>query len=225
MADYVYSIENKKRLAVINSIEGYAPTIASAFVEEFNKLGGKILLRETYNYSSNTGSTGLSKLIEYKNSLDGVFIPLSDKAEAPYILSQLVQNGIDLPLFGNQDWMQAKGLETSTSLSNKLTITSDYFIDYNDPDYQSFSKEFQNKTGMEVNRNILYGYDAAKFILYVIENTMPVRIKIKKKIESGFNIHGYHNNISFNTGRINRNLNIVKYNNGIFELADRYEIQ
>lgn len=225
MANYIYFVEGKKRIGIINSIEGYSPLIASAFEDEFNKLGGKILFRDTFKYNSGISSTGINNMKEFRNSLDGVFIPLSDKSEAPFVLSQLVQNEIDLPLYGNQDWMLAKGFETSTTLSNKLTFTSDYFIDYNDSYYQNFSREFLNKTNMELNRNVLYGYDAAKYILNVIENTLPERSKIRNKMESGIKILGYHNNVSFDSGRINRNLNIIKYNNGIFELIDRFELK
>ncbi|QQS37049.1 MAG: penicillin-binding protein activator [Ignavibacteriales bacterium] len=225
MANYIYNVEGKKRIAVINSIEGYSPIIASAFVEEFKRLGGKIILRETYKYGTTISSAGLEKLREYKNSLDGIFVPLSDKSDAPFILSGLVQNEIDLPLYGNQDWMQAKGFETSTTLSNKLVFTSDYFIEYSDPDYQTFSKEFSEKTKMELNRNVLYGYDTAKYLLTVISNTISDRKKICDKMESGIRISGYHNYISFDKKHVNRNLNIVKYNNGIFELIDRYELK
>lgn len=225
MANYIFVTEGKKKIGIINSIEGYSPLIASAFEDEFNKLGGNILFRDTFKFNSGISTTGINKMKEFRNSLDGVFIPLSDKSEAPFILSQLVQNEIDLPLYGNQDWMLAKGFESSTTLSNKLTFTSDYFIDYNDPYFQNFSRKFFNKTNMELNRNVLYGYDAAKYILSVIENTLPERLKIRNKMKSGIKILGYHNNVSFDSGRINRNLNIIKYNNGIFELIDRFELK
>lgn len=225
MANFIYYVEGKKRVAVINSVDGYSPIIASAFIDEFNRLGGKVLFRDTFKYNKSISLTGINKLKELKNSLNGLFIPLSDRSEAPFILSQLVQNEIDMPLYGNQDWMLAKGFETSTTLSNKLTFTSDYFIDYNDPDYQNFSREFVNKTNMEINRNVLYGYDAAKYLLTVIENTLPERTKIRTKMESGMKISGYHNQVSFNSQRINRNLNIIRYNNGIFELIERYELK
>ncbi len=225
MADYLFSVEGKRKLAIINSIDGYSPIIASAFEEEFQKLGGKILFRDSYKYNTSISSSGLSRLSEYKNSLEGIFIPLSDKSEAAFILSQLVQNQIELPIYGNQDWMLAKGFETSTSLSNTLVFTSDYFIDYNDTDYQNFSRDFNNKTNSDVNRNVLYGYDAAKYILNIISNTLPERSRIKTKMESGTRILGYHNDISFDNERMNLNLNIVKYNNGIFELKDRYELK
>lgn len=225
LAEYLISFEGKRKMAIINSIDGYSPIIASAFEEEFKKSGGQILFRDSFKNNTSISSTGLKKLGEFKNSLEGIFIPLSDKSEAAFMLSQLFQNEIDLPIYGNQDWMLAKGLETATSLSNKLVFTSDYFIDYNDVDYMNFSRDFNIKTNADVNRNILYGYDAAKYILNIIDNTIPERTKIRNKMESGTKIMGYHNDISFSSERINLNLNIVKYNNGIFELKDRYELK
>ena len=73
-----------------------------------------------------------------------------------------------------------------------------------------------------LNRNILYGYDTAKFILTVMRNLDPTRKNIKYKIESGINVSGFHNNISFDTERSNKYLNIVRFNDGLFELVDKF---
>lgn len=223
MAQYIYYVENKRRIAVLNSIDGYSPLLAAEFVSEFNRIGGEVTAKSTYK--SGTMFSG-NQMREFSSSLsdtEGIYIPLSDRMDAPLILSQLVLNGINVPIYGNQDWFQAKGFETSPELSNKLTITSDYFIDYNSTIYWEFNKQFKSKAKIEANRNVLYGYDTAKYVLTVLRNISPERSNIISKIKSGVSINGIHNNIIFDNNRVNRFMNIIKYNDGIFELSDKFK--
>jgi branched-chain amino acid transport system substrate-binding protein len=223
MAQYVYYVENKRRMAVLNSIDGYSPLLAAEFIKEFEYLGGVIVVKSTYRGSMLSSGNQLSEFSSKLDDSEGIYLPLAERIDAPLLLSQLVQNEIDLPLYGNQDWFLAKGYETSPELSNKMTFTSDYFIDYNNSSFESFNKKFIFRTRIDANRNALYGYDAAKYILTVIRNIDPQRRNIKMKMESGISVIGYHNNIAFDKNRVNRFINIVKYNNGFFELVDKFK--
>lgn len=221
-AQYLYYVENKRRMAVLNAIDGYSPLLASNFIDEFEKLGGRIIVKETYRSNSFSVSEQIKRINSFAEQIEGIYIPLSDKADATAILSQLVLNELDISLYGNQDWMLVKGFETSPELSNKLSFTSDYFIDYNDNSFNQFTSNFRNTTGKEVNRNVLYGYDTAKYLLTAIRNIDPSRKAIKLKIESGISSTGFKNNISFDQSRMNKFLNIVRYNDGVFLLVDKF---
>lgn len=221
-AQYLYYVENKRSIAVINSIEGYSPLLAASFSQEFERLGGKITAKETYKSKSFSLAEQMTRISSISNSLEGIYAPLSDGSDANAILSQMVQSGLNLEIYGNQDWFLGKGFESSSELSNKLTFDSDYFIDFNDAEFKLFSESFKKTTGMEINRNILYGYDTAKYILTVIRNIDPTRKNIKYKIESGINVSGFHNNISFDFDRTNKFINIVRYNDGVFQLVDKF---
>lgn len=221
-AQYIYFVENKRRLAILNSIEGYSPLLAASFTKEFEKLGGKIVAKETYKSKSFSLTDQITRLSSIINSIEGIYAPISDASDATAILSQMVQTGVDKAIYGNQDWFLGKGFESSSSISNKLTFDSDYFIDFNDSELREVSIKFKKVSGLELNRNILYGYDTAKFILTVMRNIDPTRKNIKYKIESGINVSGFHNNISFDSERSNKYLNIVRFNNGVFELVDKF---
>lgn len=221
-AQYLYYVENKKNIAVVNSIEGYSPLLAASFSQEFERLGGKIMAKETYKSKSFSLAEQMTRISSISNSLEGIYAPISDGSDANAILSQMVQSGLNLEIYGNQDWFLGKGFESSSELSNKLTFDSDYFIDFNDAEFKLFSESFKKTAGMEINRNILYGYDTAKYILTVIRNIDPTRKNIKYKMESGINVTGFHNNISFDYDRTNKFINIVRYNDGVFQLVDKF---
>jgi len=221
-AQYLYFVENKRSIAVLNSIEGYSPLLAASFSQEFERLGGKIAAKETYKSKSFSLAEQMTRITSISTSLDGIYAPISDGSDANAILSQMVQSGLNLEIYGNQDWFLGKGFESSPELSNKLTFDSDYFIDFNDAAFKELSASFKKITGMEINRNILYGYDTAKYILTVLRNIEPTRKNIKYKMESGINVTGLHNNISFDLDRSNKFINIVRFNDGVFELVDKF---
>jgi branched-chain amino acid transport system substrate-binding protein len=223
MAQYIYFVENKKKIAVLSANSGYSQQETEAFIKEFQLLGGTIVIHETYESKSFQLDEPIAKIARVQRKIEGIYIPLSDKIDAPVILSQLHQRRITVNLYGNQDWFSANGLETSTSLSNKLTIISDYFIDYNNPGYKEFSAKFKEKTGISAERNALYGYDLAKYLLEVIDDKNFDSGSITSKILSEARSDGYHNNISFNKNRNNRFLNIIRFKDGIFELIDRFQ--
>ncbi len=223
MAQYVYYVENKRRMAVLNAMDGYSPLLANSFVNEFQKLGGEIIVRQSYITNSFDLTDQVNQILAVADTLQGIYVPLADKMDAPVILSSLVKDSLYLPLYGNQDWFLAKGYETSPELSNQLTFTSDFFIDYNSPNFKSFSNDFYTQTKKDANRNVLYGYDTAKYLLGIIRNVQDSRYAIEIKMESGFSSAGLHNNIAFDSRRINRFLNIVRYKEGIFELVDKFE--
>ncbi|MDY0083490.1 MAG: ABC transporter substrate-binding protein, partial [Ignavibacteriaceae bacterium] len=221
-AQYLFYVENKRRLAVLNSIDGYSPLLAASFIREFEKLGGTINAKETFRSKSFDLSEQFAKISLLASEIEGIYAPISDASDAGTILSQMVQNGLNINLYGNQDWFLGKGFESSSTLSNRLTFDSDYFIDYNNPELKDFSADFKKVTGLEVNRNVLYGYDAAKYLLTVMRNINPTRKNIRYKMESGISVNGFHNDISFSSQRNNKYNNIIRYKDGIFELVEKY---
>jgi branched-chain amino acid transport system substrate-binding protein len=223
MAQYVYFVENNRRIGILNAIEGYSPLMSSIFKEEFIRLGGEILESQSYQSGSYSLNTQMDRLRFYKDQFEGIYIPLADRADAPMLLSQLVQNEIITNLYGNQDWFSATGFETAPELSNRLTISSDYFIEYNSDEYKSFSRNFHNITNRSVNRNVLYGYDAAKYLLKIIDEGGTDRESVKEKMISGITSTGFHNDIAFDVDRINKYLNIIRYRNGKFELIEKFK--
>jgi branched-chain amino acid transport system substrate-binding protein len=224
MAQYVFYVENKRIVSVINSIEGYSPILAGSFTEEFEKLGGKVLKKESFRDDYTDFSEPISKIYSDSLTIEGVYIPLSDNSVTPYIFSEMIKYGVKIPLYGNQDWFTAKGFETAAEISNNLVFESDYFVDFNSDAYKNFSDQFISITGKDVNRNVLYGYDAAKYVLTVLRNTEPRRKSLVAKMISGMVNNGLRNNISFDERRINKFLNIVRYRDGVFELVDKFRL-
>lgn len=223
IAQYIYFVENKRKISILNSIDGYSPLLASTFEEEFRKLGGEILKHETFKSKSFDLVSPITRIAGDSLIIEGIYIPLSDNLDAPGILSELVKNNLNVSIYGNQDWFSAKGFETSPELSNKLIFDSDYFIDFTSEDYINFNSSFSDITGKDANRNVLYGYDTARYLLTVMRNIVPSRSSLISKMKSGVTSIGLRNNISFDESRVNKYLNIVRYKDGVFELVEKFK--
>ena len=223
MAQYVYYVAGKRKLSVLNAIQGYSPLLASIFAEEFQKLGGEIIKNRTYSSGSFDLNNPVSSIASDSLTLEGIYVPLSSKIDAAPVLSQMVQYDLNTSIFGNQDWFYAKGFETSSVLSDQLSFTSDFYIDYNDTSFNSFSHDFTEETGSDINRNVLYGYDTAEYLMTIIDAGADTRPSLIASMESGIEVKGFHNNIAFGKEHINRFLNIVRYSDGKFELVERFK--
>ena len=223
MAEYIYYVENKRRMAILNSDESYAKVLADSFQKEFEKLGGKILVRQTFKPGTIDFSRQVAKIAEDSTKLQGIYLPLTDNRDVSSILSQFLSSNLDLNIYGNQDWLLAKGFESFSALSDKLIFASDYFLDYTDSTFRQFSKRFVDQTGLDVSRNVLYGYDISKYILSFLAEQNISRNSLKAKLESGIIFRGFHNNIYFDSERINKFLNIIRYKDGKFELIDKFK--
>ena len=224
LAQYIYYVGNKRKIAVLNAIDGYSPILSSSFTQEFEKLGGRIVLRESYKSGSLDLKEQIKKLSESLNLSEGIYIPLADRSDIPVIVSFLSQINLNIPVYGDQDWMSTSDLESASFLDNNLIFCSDYFLKFSDEDYQIFSKNFYSKINLDVNRNILYGYDTMKYLLTIMRNSFSGGDALKQKMISGISSVGFHNNICFDSNRINRYMNIVRYSSGKFELIDKFKL-
>ena len=223
MAQYIYYVTGKRKISVLNAVQGYSPLLASIFIQEFKKLGGEIIKNRTYSSGSFDLTAPVSDISADSLVMEGIYVPLTNKIDSAPLLSQMVQQKINTSIFGNQDWFYAKGFETSSALSDQLSFTSDYFIDFTNTSFNTFSKDFIEQTGIDINRNVLYGYDTAEYLLEVINAGADTRAALISSMESGIEVKGYHNNIAFGKDHINRFLNIVRYTDGKFELIDRFK--
>ena len=173
----------------------------------FRNFGGEIIKNRTYNSGSFDLNTPVSDIASDSLTLEGIYVPLSNKIDAAPLLSQMVQYDINTSIFGNQDWFYAKGFETSSVLSDQLSFTSDFYIEYNDTAFITFRHDFTEETGTDINRNVLYGYDTAEYLLTIIDAGADTRLSLISSMESGIEVKGYHNNIAFGKEHINRFFN------------------
>ena len=212
MAHYVFEQENRKKIAVIYSNEGYSSICARSFIREFTSLGGSVILEDKYSLNNPDFGKITNKIKSMHTMPEGVFAPVSDKKVVSDLLSAFVQAELVIPIYGNQDWFNAPGLETSSTLSNLLVFSSDYFLDFNDTAFTGLNEKFYRINGFDINRNVLYGYDAANLLIESLEiqSAIPPDGGMLRRMV----FNGLHNDFSFRGSKVNSSLNIIRYQDG-----------
>ncbi len=217
LARYVFLTDQKRKIAVVYNDDPISSFTASGFIKEFVKLGGSVVEMKYKNEKSDM-LTVLSPLTGQASDRDGIFLPIPGKTYVTPIFSALTRMQTSLSLYGNQEWISAPGLETSSDLSSLLTIASDYYIDYSDTNFAALNKKFFEASGYEINKNVCFGYGSAAVVVSGINGLkkgMPLSDKIANE-----ELRGLQNKYSFNTRRINTNINIIKMVNGKYYLLD-----
>lgn len=225
LAQYIYFVENKRKMVVISSAEGYSKNLAQSFIDEFSTLGGKIVKKLTYSIKEPQIDSVFEYLKKRSKDYEGIYIPLSTDNMAQYFLSGFSTNEINASIYGNQDWLNSKGLESHSELNNRFVISSDYFIDFQSEEFSQFNKMFNEKTSLEVNRNVLYGYDAAKYLLGILSLINKEKGLEELLADDKLTVSGLHNSIGLDSGRGNRYQNIIRLRNNVFELIDRFRTE
>ncbi len=223
LAQYAFFVESKRKFAIVNSIEGYSAIMANSFADEMKKLGGQVVFKETFKNIVTDFPSTMTKLKNIINQIEGIYLPISQSKDAEIIISEVENLNLRIPIFGSQDWLEAKGLESSTTLTSLIRISSDFFIDYQESRFNEFSKAYSATLNKEPNRYSLYGYDASKHLITILRGPVQNRYGVRMKLNSGIKTVGFKNNISFSSRKRNTYLNILKYSDGKFSLIERFK--
>ncbi len=220
LAHYIFEQEKKRKIAVIFSEEGNSSVYAKAFAREFVSLHGSVVYEDKYKLNDPDLTKITNKLKSIQKNIDGVFLPVSNQKVINDLLSAFEQAELFIPIYGNQDWFMSPQLSTSTTLSSLLVISSDYYIDYNDYEFEELNDKFHSINGYDINRNVLYGYDAANLVMQSLEvqSVIPEDGGMMKSLV----FRGVHNDFSFKSGKINSSVNIIRVEDGIYRRIMKY---
>jgi ABC-type branched-subunit amino acid transport system substrate-binding protein len=225
MAQYLRNIEKKEKIAVLNSSEGYSAILAEEFMKEFTRLGGSISARAVYSIKETDLHPAIQKLGKFRTEFEGIYAPISDpKAINPIILA-IEDEELETPVYGNQDWSYGASLETNTVLLEKILLATDFFVEYQDEDYIRKSHEFAELTGNYFDRNAIYGYDAAMMFLRKFVKAGYDQKNFLLSVADRSEEKGLHKSFVFGPNRINRSLNIIRYNDGMFNLITKFNVE
>ncbi|MED3661661.1 ABC transporter substrate-binding protein [Ureibacillus sp. FSL K6-8385] len=145
----------------------YAKGLASAFKEQIEKNGGKVVAEEAYVAKDTDFKSTLTNI--KKTNPEFIFIP-GYYEEVGLIVKQARELGIDVPLMGADGWDSPKLVELAGAESlNNTFITNHYSSEDPDEKIQDFVKAFNDKYGEKPNAFHALGYDTVYFIKDAIE--------------------------------------------------------
>lgn len=166
IASYAYNVLNIKNAAVLTNIaDAYSTGITEYLVEEYTRLGGKIVARENASSGDNDFRAQLSKIKDAKP--EAIFLPWIYK-DVALIVKQARDLGIDALFIGADGWDSQDLPELAGS-----AIEGGYFCSrpgFNTPAAQEFAERYEKEYGVTAEAECLFGYDGLMWIKQAIES-------------------------------------------------------
>lgn len=220
MADYTYNTLGYRSVAVIhNQDDDYSVGIYKAFIEEFEKLGGKIAEDVSFAKDATDFSAQMTKVAA--SDADFLFMPIYAEKAAQIIIAAN-DKGVDIPLLG------ADGLDgileyldgDNAKLCEGLVYLTPFVSTDSDPKVQSFTNTYNKKFGKDPDQFAADAYDAVYLAAAAIEKTGcadPAALDNAALVAAmdGIELDGLTGSMKFDsTGEPNKGAKVAKIING-----------
>jgi ABC-type branched-subunit amino acid transport system substrate-binding protein len=204
------------RYSLLDSMMTYKTDVSIYYL--FGKNAKKII--DTLNIKPHTLKPETSKFIQ--GYIDAIYIPISNPSEIGMIVPQLFSYGLSFFIAGTGDWNNEKALKDNAVYLKNLVFESEYYLDESNPKVIDL-KEMLKATKYKLNKNFLFGYDAMNLILYIISEGNTTREQIYDALNKVKSYDGIKSKITLDYHRINSELNILTYDNGV-KLLGTYKL-
>lgn len=177
----------------------YSVGLAEFFRKEFEALGGKVLVEQSYTGGDTEFRPQLTAIRQVNPQV--VFIP-GFYTEVGQIAIQARDLGINVPLVGGDGWDSTTLLEIGGKSIDNSYFSDHYFIGETRPAVESFVSKMKARTGKSPEATAALGYDA----LYIFANAAKRagsvdRKKIRDEIARTANYQGVSGTITMGPER------------------------
>jgi ABC-type branched-subunit amino acid transport system substrate-binding protein len=196
------------RYSLLDSLMTYKTDVSIYYL--FGDNARKII--DTLNIKPHPLKPETSKFIQ--GYIDAIYIPISNPSEIGMIVPQLFSYGLGFFIAGTGDWNNEKILQENAVYLKNLIFESEYYLDESNPKLQELKENLKN-TKYQLSKNFLFGYDAMNLLLSVISEGSTDREKIYDALNKVKSFQAIKSKITLDYHRINSELNILTYNDGI----------
>ncbi|MBL7715781.1 MAG: ABC transporter substrate-binding protein [Bdellovibrionales bacterium] len=159
MAKFAWESLKAKKVAILRDVKNdYSVGLADYFAETFKKLGGEIVIDQSYSAGDMDFKSQLTA-IRSKNP-EAIFVP-GYYTEVGLISIQAKGLGLTAPLLGGDGWDSPKLTEIGGDSINGSYFANHYSTEDNSPEVQKFIKEYKEMFGVVPDGLAAMGYDAA----------------------------------------------------------------
>ncbi|HAT03576.1 MAG TPA: hypothetical protein DCS29_02240 [Candidatus Magasanikbacteria bacterium] len=187
-ANFVYSTLGKKKVAVLYAKTDYTEGIAQVFIDEYKKLGGEVVLTDTFLQTDRDLKTQLTKV---KNSeAEALYFPTYTEA-AVVGFKQMKELGLSISIIGPEGYADPKIVAAEGTHDTMYTAPVS-------PENESFNNKFMAATKRtDVPIYTTHAYDATKILLETIKKVGTDKEMIKNELYNVKNYQGVSGEITF----------------------------
>ncbi len=150
------------------------------------------------------------------DSIDGVYIPISNEESAGLILSNLAieTKGEGIRALGTSAWESFKLISQYEKEKFGLTFTSAY-DETNDPSaFRQYYSRFVKDYRLPPSRANVQGYGLGKYLLHLLDNYDPRTISLPDFIRNNEPYKALQTDFHFQQAQDNQAVNILEFSNG-----------
>jgi len=224
MANYIYSVMNKKKAVVYTVNNDYGIGIHKAFVENFIQLGGNILLEERYEQ----GQTDFrNSLIKVQNANPDIVFIAGHPAENGNMVKQMKEYNVRYPIVGNLSFENEEFINIAKNSFDSIIFSTPYYNPESEEAHIAyFVKEYEKHYRSKPDIAAAISYDVANILL---KSLLAVNFDLDKVKDYIYTIAGY-NGITGKT-TFDKNGDVLKdiyikqiYGDGQIKILEQYFI-
>ena len=144
-------------------------------------------------------------------NIQAMFIPIASSDEIGVVGSQIKLFNFQTRILGTGEWQEPAELDQHRQYVDGVVFSTDSFWDERSQTFKTFSAKFQKTTNKKPTKNILYGYDAMKALLSVIQQGSSYKSEIAANLTKLRDYPGIHSRVTFSERRVNSHLTILQY--------------
>jgi branched-chain amino acid transport system substrate-binding protein len=200
MAKFATNTLKLKNVAVLRDIKNdYSVGLADVFVENFTKMGGKIVADESYSEGDTDFSAQLTAI--KSDNPQAIFVP-GYYTEVGLIARQARKLGFTIPLMGGDGWDSPKLWEIGGEALNDCFYSNHYSVDDPSPAIKKFRADYNAKYNQIPDAIAALGYDAAKILISAFQRAGSVEpAKVRDAIAQTKDFPGVTGNITIDANR------------------------
>lgn len=167
MAKFAANNLKAKTAAIIGDVNStYSKGLTEVFEQEFTKLGGKIVSKQSYT-QNDPDFKGQLTTIRAVNP-DVIYIP-GYYGQVGIIAKQARELGMKMPLLGGDGWDAPEIWKLGGEGLKNTFISNHYASDNPAPEVQNFVKSYKDKYGVQPDSMAVLAFDAIKLLADAIK--------------------------------------------------------
>jgi branched-chain amino acid transport system substrate-binding protein len=188
MSNFAYNDLGLKNAAILtDTASDYSKGLANSFKENYTKLGGKVIIEESYK-AKDTDFKSVLTSIKAKNP-EVLYVP-GYYEEVGLIVRQARELGLNIPILGGDGYESPK----LTEIAGKEALNNVYYTTHyssKDPNVVKFINAYKEKYGKEPDAFGALGYDLGYFLADGLKRAGEAdREKLKDALASTKNFTG-----------------------------------
>ncbi len=201
MAKFAANTLKAKTAAIFGDVNSdYSKGLTTFFEQEFTKLGGKVIAKESYTQQDPDFKGQLTKIRQLNP--DVIYIP-GYYGQVGIIAKQARELGMNQPLLGGDGWDSPDLWKLGGDALKNAYISNHYSAENPAPEIQNFVKNYTAKFGAAPDSLAALAYDAAKVLADAIKRAGGAgdSAKLKDAINSTKNFAGVTGSITLDANR------------------------